>query len=68
MDTSAATKVLIVLNTKDDWRAWYDQIKVLATARRVWKYIDPEVKEEKLPKQPDEPDIPDINNENEEYS
>lgn len=67
MDASAVTKVSIVLNSKDDWRAWYDQIKVLATARRVWRYIDPEVLKEDLPKQPEEPEIPDIDDEGSEH-
>lgn len=67
MDASAVTKISIVLNSKDNQRAWYDQIKVLATARRVWKYIDPEVSKEDLLKQPEELEIPDINDEGSDY-
>jgi hypothetical protein len=60
MDASAATKVSIILKSRDDWRAWYDNIQSLAKARDVWEYINPDTKKEELPQLPKEPEIPDI--------
>lgn len=60
MDTSVATKVSVILNSRDDWRAWYDNIRSLAKARDVWEYINPDTRKEELPELLKEPEIPDI--------
>ncbi|KAL2826586.1 hypothetical protein BJY01DRAFT_255931 [Aspergillus pseudoustus] len=60
MDTNAATKVSIVLKSRDDWRAWYDNIQSLAKARDIWEYINLDTKKEELPGILKELEIPDI--------
>jgi hypothetical protein len=60
MDASAATKVLIILKSRDDWRAWYDNIQSLAKARDVWEYINPNTKKEELLELPKKLEILDI--------
>jgi hypothetical protein len=39
---SQAVKVSVVLNSKDDWRLWYEAIQTSAILAGIWEYINPD--------------------------
>ncbi|KAL2836304.1 hypothetical protein BJY01DRAFT_59233 [Aspergillus pseudoustus] len=56
----ATIRASIILNSRDDWRGWYNQIRSLAKARDIWEYIDPDTAAEQLPDIPRRPQIPEL--------
>jgi hypothetical protein len=40
---SQAVKLLVVLNSKDDWRLWYEAIQTSVILAGIWEYINPDI-------------------------
>jgi hypothetical protein len=40
---SQAVKVSVVLNSKDDWRLWYEAIQTSVILAGIWEYINPDI-------------------------
>jgi hypothetical protein len=56
---SQAVKVSVVLNSKDDWRLWYEAIQTSAILAGIWEYINPDiVPKPVVPRQPAIPEAP----------
>jgi hypothetical protein len=56
---SQAVKVLVVLNSKDDWRLWYEAIQISAILAGIWEYINPDtIPKPVVPQQPAIPKAP----------
>jgi len=40
----------IILVTSKDWKDWFDGIRLKATTREIWGYVNPDTPESDLPK------------------
>jgi hypothetical protein len=49
MTTTNESKVNLILNQPSDWTQWFFIIKDTAKNNKVWQYIDPSKKKDKLP-------------------
>jgi hypothetical protein len=66
---SQAVKVSVVLNSKDDWRLWYEAIQTSAILAGIWEYIDPNiVPKPMVPQQPAIPEAPGPNESTQRYN
>ena len=50
MTTTHESKVNVILDKPSDWTPWFLVIQNTATNNKVWQYIDPSKKTNKLPK------------------
>ena len=46
---SNTQKASIILNTQEDWREWINVMKRLAKPDDVWQYMNPDIKQSRLP-------------------
>ena len=54
----SSTRISIILYTSDDWLLWVNGVKVVATSRGVWNYINPDIEiKPTLPQRPIHPTI-----------
>ncbi|KAL6228618.1 hypothetical protein BDW75DRAFT_246536 [Aspergillus navahoensis] len=58
LERHSATKVSVILKTRDDWQSWIEDIKSVALLSKIWGYIDPSKQESELDEIPMEPEIP----------
>jgi transposase InsO family protein len=66
---SQAVKVSVVLNSKDDWRLWYEAIQTSAILAGIWEYINPDiVPKPEVPQQPAIPEAPASNESTQRYN
>jgi hypothetical protein len=66
---SQAVKVSVVLNSKDDWRLWYEAIQTSAILAGIWEYINPDiVLKPEVPQQPAIPEAPASNESTQRYN
>jgi hypothetical protein len=66
---SQAVKVSVVLNSKDDWRLWYEAIQISAILTGIWEYINPDtVPKPVVPQQPAIPEAPGPNESSQQYN
>jgi hypothetical protein len=49
MTTTSESKINIILNQPSDWIQWFFIIQDTAKTNKVWQYIDPSKKKDKLP-------------------
>ena len=55
---SSNTRISIILYTSDDWLLWINAVRVAATSRGIWDYINPDQGTEPiLPQKPIHPTI-----------
>jgi hypothetical protein len=51
----SASKNSVILNNSDDWLLWINNIKVQASTKGIWDYINPDLKEKPaLPRKPEQ--------------
>jgi hypothetical protein len=50
MTTSTESKINLILDKPSDWIQWFFIIQDTAKTNKVWQYIDPSKKKDKLPK------------------
>jgi hypothetical protein len=47
---STTQRANIILNTQEDWREWINVMKRLAKPDDVWQYMNPDIKQSRLPR------------------
>jgi len=50
MTTTSESKINVILNQPSDWIQWFFIVQDTAETNKVWQYIDPSTKKDKLPK------------------
>jgi hypothetical protein len=48
----------LILTSSKDWDDWMARIRAKAVRDHIWKYIDPEASEPKIPEEPQRPELP----------
>jgi hypothetical protein len=66
---SQAIKVLVVLNSKDNWWLWYKAIHTSVILAGIWEYINPNIiPKPVVPQQPAIPEAPGPNESSQRYN
>ncbi|KAI1005480.1 hypothetical protein K3495_g2732 [Podosphaera aphanis] len=46
---SSTSRISVILHHNDDWEPWIELIKTSALKYNIWKYVDPNSKDEDIP-------------------